>query len=43
MLSVYFPDVERLNGSALLAEEKDTAERVFLRHFMDETIKPRRY
>ncbi|XP_013411903.1 tubulin-specific chaperone cofactor E-like protein isoform X1 [Lingula anatina] len=37
------PRINRLNGSKIQEEERDKAERAFLRHFMDSEEKPERY
>lgn len=37
------PNITRLNGSPLTAEERIDAERAFIRHYMDSENKPERY
>jgi hypothetical protein len=39
----YLPHIDRLNGTEVTAEERETADRAFIRYYMDNENKPRRY
>jgi hypothetical protein len=38
----YLPNVKKLNGSVIDIEERETAQRAFIRHYMNQEQKPRR-
>lgn len=38
----YLPNVERLNGSPVFKTEREGAERIFIRHYLDAEDKPTR-
>lgn len=37
------PNIKKLNGSSVKTEEREDAERAFVRHYMDKEEKPQRY
>ncbi|KAF8764134.1 Tubulin-specific chaperone cofactor E-like [Argiope bruennichi] len=42
-LIAYLPSVIRLNGSAILQKEREDAERAFIRYFLSEKERPKRF
>ncbi|CAH1254869.1 TBCEL [Branchiostoma lanceolatum] len=43
MVIARMPHIVRLNGSSVSEEEREDAERAFIRHFLDSEVKPERY